>query len=260
MVPSNLQRFAGVLVFLVAITACAASPWKQEQANTHLDIGIAYLGSERFNDALKEFLKAADFTPRDSRVHYYMGIAYYRKGLTDKAIHEFSEAVSLNPDYAEAHNFLGTVYLAMGQWDKAIDAFKKALSNIMYETPDKALFNMGRAYYGKGEYRMALNQFAEAKIKKPNTVPMPLLDHHMGMASYADGNYYQAFQYFRKTIEQAPSFLESRYWLGHCYIKMQYPDRAKEEFKSIIKAAPESELAAEARKSLDSMNVPPGRP
>jgi tetratricopeptide (TPR) repeat protein len=253
--PSNLKRFAVAVVFLFGVTACGmSSPWKKEQADSHINIGVAYLGSERFTEALKELLQAEEFTPRDPQVHYYLGIAYNGKGLIDKAVSEFTQAVSLNPEYSEAHNFLGNIYLGRGQWDKAIDAFKKALSNIMYETPDKALFNMGRAYYGKGDYRMALKLYAEAKITKPNTVPMPLLDHHMGMASYAEGNYPQAFQYFRKAIDQAPSFLESRYWLGHCYIKMHAPDRAKEEFKSIIKAAPESDLAVEARKSLDSID------
>lgn len=257
---STSKTLAIVLVFLVAVTACASSPWKKEQADNHLNIGIAYLGTDRFNDALKEFLKAEEFTPGDPRVHYHIGIAYYGKGLTDKAINEFKEAVSLKPDYSEAHNFLGTIYMGVGQWDNAIDSFKQALSNNIYETPDKAVFNMGRAYYGKGNYEMALNQYAEAKNKKPNTIPLPLLDHHMGMASYAQGNYYQASQYFLKTLEQIPAFLESRYWLGHCYMKLHYRDRAREEFKSIIKAAPESEVATEARKSLDSMSTTPSRP
>lgn len=260
MSPTNLKRLAMAVVFLVVMTGCASSQWKKEQADSHINIGIAFLGSERFNDALKEFLQAEELTPRDPQVHYYLGITYNGKGLMDKAIHEFNEAVSLNPEYSEAHNFLGTIYLAVGQWDKAIDLFKKALSNMMYETPDKAHFNMGRAYYGKGDYQTALNQYAEAKNRKPNTIPLALLDHHMGMASYAHGNFYQASQYFRKALDQAPAFLESRYWLGHCYMKLHYQDRAKEEFKAIIKAAPESELGTEARKSLDSMGASQYKP
>jgi len=258
MSPKNLKRIAVAAVAVVCLalmTGCASSQWKKEQADSHINIGIAFLGSERFNDALREFMQAKEYTPRDPQVHYYMGIAYHGKGLNDQAILAFREAISLKPDYSEAHNFEGTIYLGMGQWEKAIDAFKKALSNVMYETPDKALFNMGRAYHGKGDYQMALNQYAEAKNRKPTTIPLPLLDHHMGMASYAQGNFYQASQYFRKVIEEAPSVLESRYWLGHCYLKMRYWDRAREEFRFVIKAAPESELGREAKKSLDTMGA-----
>ncbi len=252
---SCIKKIAISLSLLAALAACAASPWKKEQADSHINIGIAYLGSERFNDALKEFMLAEELTPREPRVHYYMGIAYYEKGLTDKAVHALDRAVSLKEDYSEAHNFLGNIYLGMGQWDKAIHAFKEALANIVYETPDKAVFNMGRAYYGKEDYRTALKLYAEAKNKKPNTVPLPLLDHHMGMASYAQGDYYQASRYFLIALEQAPAFLESRYWLAHCYVKLHYRDRARREFQSIIKAAPESGIAGEARKSLNSIGA-----
>jgi len=252
---SCIKKLAVILLVSMALAACAASPWKKEQADSHINIGIAYLGAERFNEALKEFMQAQEYAPREPQVHYYMGIAYYEKGLTDKAIHAFDRAVSLKGDYSEAHNFIGNVYLGMGQWDKAIHAFQQALANVIYETPDKALFNMGRAYYGKRDYRMALKLYAEAKNKKPNTVPLPLLDHHMGMASYAGGDYDQASRYFLKAIEQAPAFIESRYWLGHCYVKLHDRDRARKEFKSIIKAAPESELAAEAGKTLNSIGA-----
>jgi type IV pilus assembly protein PilF len=226
---SCIKKLAIILLVPFALAACAASPWNKEQADNHINIGIAYLGSERFNDALKEFMQAEEYAPREPQVHYYMGIAYYQKEMTDKALNAFDRAVSLKKDYSEAHNFMGNVYLGMGQWDKA--------------------------YYGKRDYQMALKLYAEAKNKKPNTVPLPLLDHHMGMASYAGGDYDQASRYFLKALEQAPAFLESRYWLGHCYIKLQYRDRARQEFKSIIKAAPESELAGEAGKTLNSIGA-----
>jgi len=246
-------RYAFAALVLLAVVACASSPWKQEQADNHLNIGIAYLGSERYNEALREFLQAESFSPRDPRVYYHMGIAYYEMGVTDKALEAFNKAVSLKEDYSEAHNFLGSVYLGKEQWDRAIASFTKALTNIMYETPDKALFNLGRAYYGKGDYATAMKWFAEAKNKKPNTVPLPILDHHLGMTSYAKGNFQEASRHFMRALEQAPAFLEARFWLGHSYVKMQNHGKAREEFNAVIKAAPESELAAEARKSLNSI-------
>jgi tetratricopeptide (TPR) repeat protein len=255
MSPTHLKRLAVAVVCLAIMTGCASSQWKKEQAGSHINVGIAFLGAERFNDALREFMQAKEYTPRDPQVHYYMGIAYYSKGLNNEALQAFREAVSIKPDYSEAHNFAGTIYLGMGQWEKAIDAFKKALSNVMYETPDKALFNMGRAYHGKGDYQMALDQYAEAKKRKPSTIPSALLGYHMGLASYAQENFYQASQYFRQVVEEVPSFLESRYWLGQCYLKMRYWDQAREQFRFVIKAIPESELGKEAQKSLDTMGA-----
>jgi type IV pilus assembly protein PilF len=251
---SNLRRLAVILVFSIAVAACATTQWKQDQAESHMNIGAAFLGSERFNDALKEFFKAEEFTPGDPKVHYYMGIAYHGKGLNDQAIVEFNKALSLKPDYSEAYNFLGTIFLGKGLWDKAIEAFNSALSNTLYDTPDKALFNMGRAYHGKGDYKMALNKYREAKSKKPNTIPPFLIEQHMGVASFADGNMENAVNYFRKSLEIEPSFLESRYWLGQCYIKLNNLDEAKAQFQIIITTAPEGELRNATKRSLDSID------
>jgi len=251
----NLQilKYTTIIVFLLTVTACATSPWNQEQADSHLNIGIAYLGSERTNDALKEFLQAEKLAPRDPKVHYYMGITYHSKGLNDNAINEFQKALSLRSDYSEAHNFLGAIYLEMGLWDNAIESFKNALFNVLYETPDKALFNIGMAYHGKGDYEKALNTYQDAKNRRPTTVPHPLIDLHMGITCYAQGNFEKAVHYFKTSSKAAPSLLESRYWLGQCYIKLHDAEKARAEFKAIIGITPDSELGIAATKALDSL-------
>jgi type IV pilus assembly protein PilF len=246
------KRLAIVFLFFTAMTACATSQWKQDQAESHINLGTAYLGSDRVNDALKEFLKAEEFTPGDPKLHYYMGCAYYRKGLIDKAIFEFDKALSLKPDYSEVHNFLGAIYLEKGLWDKAIDSFNKALSNILYDTPDKPLFNIGKAYHEKKDYKMALNKYREARNKKPTTIPPAVIEQHMGMASFSNGDIENAVQYFKNSVELDPLMIESRYWLGQCYIKLNNFEEARFQFQNIIKTAPEGELKAAARKSLDS--------
>jgi len=232
---SNVKKFAVLIVFLLSIAACATTPWQQDQADSHLNIGQAYLGSERYNEALKEFLQAEEFAPRDPKVHYYIGASYYMKGMSDKAIDEFNKAISYDSNYSEAHNFLGTIYLEKGLWDKAIESLKQALSNIVYDTPDKALFNMGRAYHGKGDYGMALSKYNEARNTKPNTVPPVLIEQHMGMASFAQGKIEEAAKHFKKAIELVPSFTEIHYWLGRCYVKQNNMAGARAEFNHVIK-------------------------
>ena len=182
-----------------------------------------------------------------------MGISYLDKGLKENAIDEFKKALSLKPDYAEVHNFLGIIYRDKKQWDMAIDEFKNALANVLYETPDKAIFNMATAYNGKGDYEKALKMYEEAKNKQPHTVPAPVIDLNIGRTYYDQGNAGKAVSYFKASLKVAPSLLESHYWLGQCYIKLHDPAKAKAEFKTIIDITPDSGLGIEAKKSLDSL-------
>ncbi|MGC9975393.1 MAG: tetratricopeptide repeat protein [Syntrophales bacterium] len=250
---SKTIRHAALMACVIALAACAMSPWDQERADSHVNIGTAYLGTGQYNDALKEILEAEKLSPRDPKVHYYLGISYYRKGFTDNAVDEFKKAIALKSDYSEAQNYLGVIYLEKGQWDTAIEYFKKTLSNMLYETPDKALFNMGMAYSGKRDYENALKNFEEAKNKKPTTVPPALIDLYMGLTCYAQGDTKKAVSYFKSSIKTDPNLLQSRYSLGLSYVKLHDPEKAKAEFKAIIDASPDSELGKEAKKSLDSI-------
>ena len=135
----------------------------------------------------------------------------------------------------------------------AIDEFKNSLANALYETPDKAIFNMGTAYHGKGDYEKALKMYDEAKNKQPHTIPAPVIDLNVGRTYYDQGNLEKAVAYFKASLKTPPSLLESRYWLGQCYIKQRDPEKAKAEFKAIIDITPDSGLGIEAKKSLDSI-------
>jgi Tfp pilus assembly protein PilF len=255
MIKLKITKCAVITIYLFAMIACATSPWKQEQADSRMNIGVTYLGLDRYNDALKEFLEAERLSPRDPQVHYYLGITYRGKKLNDNAIAEFKRALSLKSDYSEVHNNLGTTYLEMGLWDNAIDSFKNALSNMLYETPDKALFNMGLAYRGKGEYQKALTAFQEAKKRQPHTIPDYVIDFFMGITCYEHGDLQRAVLYLKASLNGAPAFMEaqSRYWLGQSYIKMHDSKKAEAEFNAVIIISPQSNLGMLARKSLDSI-------
>lgn len=245
----KLFTFVALLVFC---TGCAGNRVKQDQANTHKDIGIAYLQSGQFTDALKEFILAEELAPKDSRIHYFLGIAYHEKNFNDKALNEFKKAISLKADYSEAHNYLGMIYVDMGLLDKAIDSFNQALSNILYDTPEAALYNMGAAYYKKGMYETALVKYNEAIAKEPNGILVPLIEKNMGIILLAKGDTDDAIKHFKKSLELSPSLAESHYWLGLCFLKLKNPEAAKSAFESVIRIAPESVFGIKAKESLKS--------
>ncbi|MDO9527588.1 MAG: tetratricopeptide repeat protein [Syntrophales bacterium] len=249
----NLVVITIILFIICGVTGCATNHLKEERANARLDVGIAYIKAGQYTAALKELLEAKKLSPRNPEIHYYLGISYHGKGLVNESIGEFEEAVNLNPDYSEAHNYLGTVYFNKGLWDKAIKEFNKALANVLYATPASALYNMGRAYYQKGNYRMALAKYNEAMIKGPNIIPLPLIEKDMGVASFELGEIDSAIGHFKRSLKLVPTFVESHYWLGRCYVKQGDVQGAIEELETVIETAPESEFGEKAKEILKAI-------
>ena len=247
-----LGRDILLLLFLLLsfLAACANTARLKEQAGNHINIGSAYLGSGQYNSAMKEFLQAERLTPEDPKVHFLLGIAYHGRGLDERAIGAFQRAIDLNPDDPAVHNFLGAVYLGKGRLDDAIACFNRALSNPLYDTPATALYNLGRAYYEKGQYDPALKHYRDAAAREPDTVLMPLIEKDIGRVWLAKDDPEEAIRHFLKSIELAPSLAESHYWLGVCYQKQNRTGDAAAAFQMAIKLAPASEFGRKAKQQL----------
>ncbi|MBN1380068.1 MAG: tetratricopeptide repeat protein [Deltaproteobacteria bacterium] len=247
-----------IIIFTITallITGCATSEWSKGKADVHLNLATAYMTSGHYALALRELLEAEKFTPDDPKVHYLLGMTYYSKGLRKEAMDELNTALALKPDYSDVYSFVGTMHINDSQWDKAIESFQKALSNPLYQTPSVALYNMGRAYYGKGEYLSAINKYKEAAAKDPYSVPAYLIEQYTGMAYYALGDISNAVNHFKNSLLLAPSLYEAYYWLGQSYLKLNKRKEAISAFQTYLKASPNSNLAEKARKSLRNMNV-----
>ena len=246
---------ASIAILLVSLLLMSCkTPWDYEQASIHMNLGMAYIEANQYNSALKELLEAEKYTPDDARIHFYLGIAYHGNGFSDKAMAAFKKAIDSKPDYSEAHNFLGILYSNAGQWDMAIAAFNKALANIVYDTPAAALYNMGWAYYQKGDYLMATSKYDEALRREPNTVLMPIIAKNMGLASLALGRVNEAMQHFKKAIAVVPNYPEAQYWLAECHVRNKNREEAKTQFQALVKTAPESEFGLKAKNRLNDLN------
>ncbi|MBN2284192.1 MAG: tetratricopeptide repeat protein [Deltaproteobacteria bacterium] len=224
--PAILLLGAVILAFM---TSCATMEHRKEDAQRRTAMGIAYMKSGEYTDALKEFIEADRMYQSDPTVYYYMGACYYAKGMTDRAADELLRAIALDPDYAEAHNYLGMIYLERGDADGAISEFEKALSNVLYRTPALALNNIGIAYYNKKDYKNALDHYFRALDREPNTIILPLIYNNIGRAFMDDGNIDSALVYFSKASEIAPTLAEPHYLQGLCHLK-------KGDFKAALQA------------------------
>jgi type IV pilus assembly protein PilF len=247
------KKYIWVVPFLLifAMISCAANLEKRiRQSRDTRTLGEAYLRQGNYTDALKEFLKAEEFYPKDHLLQNDLGLVYMAKKSYENAKGHFNKAIKIKPDYAAAKNNLGTVYLATEEWDAAIDVFEGVLGDLLYTTPHYPLSNLGLAYYHKGAYRRAETYYLKSLAIEPNFV---LALRGLGKTYMALNDYQAAVSSFEKAIQEAPNFTELYLDMGNAYQQSNEYKKALFSYRKVLELAPDSSLAEAANKEIEKI-------
>ena len=157
-----------LVAFMLLSLGCATTSNRMETAaqesrfRLKYKMGLSYIQSGRFKEALLELLEAQKIGPSTPELYNSLGIAYLGLGEMDKAKTAFKKAVALKPDYSEAHTNLATLYIQKKEWKRAIKECNEALKNPLYLTPESAYNNRGYAHQMLGEDQKALADYYKA--------------------------------------------------------------------------------------------------
>jgi tetratricopeptide (TPR) repeat protein len=77
-------------------------------------------------EAIAEFRQAIAADPMFAESHYNLGIAYMIQGNLDAAIAEFHEGLAIGPTHARVYHNLALVYFRKGSYQKAIEYYDRA--------------------------------------------------------------------------------------------------------------------------------------
>ncbi len=141
---------------------------------THL--GIAYSQKGEVQKALDSFGKALSLDDTDALIYNNLGLLHFSifgqtKNIQDnvRALESFRKAIELDPGLASAYNGMAGVYHGVGQIDNAISLWEKALELVPdYDFP---IYNLGVAYFEKGNKAQALKYFERYLLLKDKTLP-----------------------------------------------------------------------------------------
>lgn len=242
-----------LITCLLFFMSCTSTPYHRDQADIHLQKGIAFIQGGKYIGALGELLEAEKNAPDDPEIRYYLGIAYLGRGLKDQAMEQFQKAVSLKEDYSEAHNYIGVMRMDEGQWQQAIESFDRALKNPVYMTPAFALYNSGQAYYNLKNYDMALSRYRQALNQDGVTAWRPQIEKSIGMVYIQKADDVQAREHLEKALALNPSLFDAHFYLGETYLKIRDRAKAKKSFEQVVKLAPKSALGQKSREYLKTL-------
>jgi tetratricopeptide (TPR) repeat protein len=175
------QRFAEALKLFEQ--AYALDP-KLESAR--LNQGIALLNLQRFEPARVLLLEIVKRQPEDARAWYNLGLLYKAQGQAREALDAFQHAAQLAPQDPDAAYFVGSMASQLQRDQDAIPAFERALQLNPFHA--SAEFGLARAYQHLGRQDQARKHFArfqqltQAKLG----VPMSLAYGDQGALSIAE--------------------------------------------------------------------------
>ena len=132
----------------------------EREAAIHLFKGVSFANKVQDDDAIKEFTKAIEISPRFVEAYLNLGLSYDVRCQYVQAIKEFSKAIEINPMNAQAYNHRGFTYRKKGEYDQAIKDYTKSIE--INPTDVTTYINRGFVYDEKGQYDQATKDYTKA--------------------------------------------------------------------------------------------------
>src|SRR5882724_6422176 len=136
-------------------------------AELHAAMGHIQFELQRFDDAAKSYLKAAQTDPKDKTASYNRGVCLERLERWPDAADAFQKAIEIDPKRVEARLGLGVCFLHTGASEKALDAFEQCLKAKADLEP--AQFGKAVALHLSGKPDQAEALYRKLLARNPNS-------------------------------------------------------------------------------------------
>jgi TolB-like protein/DNA-binding winged helix-turn-helix (wHTH) protein/Tfp pilus assembly protein PilF len=128
---------------------------------------------ESLNRALDLAKKAVALDSSLPQAYWSLGYVYMFRKEYDKAASAVEQAIAIAPNYADGYGLLALINNRLGNGDRAIELIKKGMKLNPHYSWDYP-YNLGRGYYTRGDYRMAITPLKEA-LNRNEFAVMPRL-------------------------------------------------------------------------------------
>jgi cytochrome c-type biogenesis protein CcmH/NrfG len=140
-----------------------------EQAAVFNNLGEAYKGAKRLDEAVRCYRKALEINPELAEVCSNLGNALRSLDQLEEAEEAFRQAIELKPDFVLAHFVLGTILREHGQLPEAERAFEE----VLRLNPDftDAAHALGLLQLLRGDYQQGLSCLGELAAQLQGASP-----------------------------------------------------------------------------------------
>jgi tetratricopeptide (TPR) repeat protein/predicted Ser/Thr protein kinase len=169
-----------------AARSCQSAAEKDsELAEAHSCLGIVYLGTGRYEQAVTEYQKAAQAEPTLDAAQIGLASAYEHLNRLDEAEKAYKAAITLRPNYGAGYNRLGIFYQRHGRLEEAAQMYAHVISLV----PDSFMgyTNLGGTRVQQGRYNEAIGPLEQSlKIRKTGVATSNLATAYFQLKQYGE--------------------------------------------------------------------------
>jgi eukaryotic-like serine/threonine-protein kinase len=129
-------------------------------SRTHVLNGLHFIALGNTDEAMTHFQRAVQLDPLNLNALGNVGATFFAARRYDQAIAHLNKTLEIDPDYAGTHQFLSLVYEAQGKYDLWLDEMEKS-ATLSKDADLLAVNKAARLEYAKAGYRAANKRIAE---------------------------------------------------------------------------------------------------
>jgi len=172
-----------------------------EEPHSLYNLGCAYRGLGRKEDALSAFRRSVGAAPNDAHALEWLGTMYDELGRHEEAVGPLRRAITLDQSLVLARTCLGAALRDLKRYDEALPFLVEAVRLLPEEV--NGWMNLGLVQGNLGRWREALQSFLQAQKLRPD---LPPAHGCAGEAQAALGQWGEAKESFDRALALDPNY------------------------------------------------------
>jgi tetratricopeptide (TPR) repeat protein len=229
----------------------ARAYYRRGDFRLHFKVGRLSVRMYQPEVAVEDLKKAIELDDKLADAHFSLGLAYHEMDQPELATAQYAKTVEINPDHLKANIYLAQDYEAAGEYQKAIKYYSKAaeLDDNNAEVL-RALGSLQLRYGGDAGVKPAREALEKAVKLRPDDAEILM---NYGYTLYLGMKFESAIDYYKKSLEIDPNYLEANYNIALAYNRVNKYDLARQHWEKVIDIWPGSRLAIKSEEFLEKL-------
>ncbi len=218
-----------------AATAQAPTPTATDSPVNYLNAAAAAYQRGALDEAIDNFLLAADGMPNDVAIHYELAHLLTTNGRAEEGVRAAEKAINADPYSPEAWAIRGMAYEWLGEFELALPSLYRALE-LDAENATAYAF-LAETFIDMGKLEQAWEAAETALELDPANFNV---QRNYGYVAEFSGMYEEAMQAYERALQLEPSRAYIAFNLVDLYRRQGQYDRAVSLLRNVIDRNPES--------------------